>query len=179
MVAIVGGRTKIGAHYVLQREALLRFLTRRTRDPDVAQDLLQETWLRVANGTGAVVDNPRGYLFQVAGNLVTDYFRAEKRRLLRKDEIDALLSVPDELPGPEAVAIGRSDLMTIANAFDELPERQRSILMMSRVEGQTHRAIADHFGVSTRTVEFEIVRALDFCKGRLKEIEPSDSDRSD
>jgi DNA-directed RNA polymerase specialized sigma24 family protein len=37
------GPTKIGAHYMRQRAALLRFLTRHTRDPDIAQDLLQET----------------------------------------------------------------------------------------------------------------------------------------
>jgi RNA polymerase sigma factor (sigma-70 family) len=175
----VDGRTEIRSQYIRQREALLRFFTRHTRNPDIAQDLLQETWLRVTQGSGAVIDNPRSYLFQIASNLAVDYFRSEKRRVLRTEEIDALLSIPDEIPNPEAVAIGRSELTRVTTALDDMPERRRSILLMSRVEGMTHRAIADHFGVSTRTVEFEIVRALSFCRERLKEIPPSDSDRAD
>lgn len=178
-VPVVDGRTKIGAHYIGQREALLRFFTRHTRNPDIAQDLLQETWLRVAQGSGAVVDNPRSYLFQIASNLTVDYFRSEKRRRLRTEEIDALLSIPDEVPGPEAVAIGRSELTLITGALGDMPGRRRSILLMSRVEGLTHRAIAGHFGISTRTVEFEIVRALDFCRARMKEIPSQDSDQTD
>jgi RNA polymerase sigma factor (sigma-70 family) len=175
----VNARTKIGSHYIRQRGALLRFLTRHTRDPDLAQDLLQETWLRVAHMSGAVIENPRRYLFQIAGNLAIDYFRAEKRRRLQTGEVDALLSIPDDEPSPEAVAIGRSDLTVITDALDDMPARRRAILLMSRVEGLTYRAIADHFGISTRTVEFEIVRALDFCRDRLKEIAAPDSDRAD
>jgi RNA polymerase sigma-70 factor (ECF subfamily) len=165
-------KASIWPHYMRQRESLLRFLTRRTRDPDVAQDLLQETWLRVADGSGAVsIENPRAYLFQIASNLTIDYFRTEGRRVLRTEEIEALLSVPDERPGPEAVAIGRSDLAVIASALQDMPARRRSILLMSRVQGLTHKAIADHFAISTRTVEFEIVRALNFCSARIKQIE--------
>jgi RNA polymerase sigma factor (sigma-70 family) len=171
----VDGRARIAAHYLRQREALLRFLTRHTRDSEVAQDLLQETWLRASNGAGAAIENPRSYLFQIASNLATDYFRAEKRRLLRTEEIDALLSVPDDIPTPEAVAIGRSELAVLTQALAAMPQRRRAILLMSRVNGLTHRAIAEHFGVSVRTVEFEIARALAFCRARLTVSHP-DSD---
>jgi RNA polymerase sigma factor (sigma-70 family) len=161
-------RESIWSHYLRQRDALVRFLRRRTRNPDLAEDLAQETWLRVSHGgTSAAIDNPRAYLFRIASNLATDHLRAEARRLL-SDELEALLSVPDDGPGPEAVAIGRSDLRVIAEALAELPARRCRILLMSRVEGQSHRAIAEHFGVSTRTVEFEIVRALAHCSARLR-----------
>jgi RNA polymerase sigma factor (sigma-70 family) len=162
-------RESIWSHYLRQRNALVRFLRRRTRDPDLAEDLAQETWLRVSHGgTSAVIDNPRAYLFRIASNLATDHLRAEARRLLSDEELEALLSVPDDGPGPEAVAIGRSDLRLIADALAELPARRCRILLMSRVEGRPHRAIAEHFGVSTRTVEFEIVRALAHCSARLR-----------
>lgn len=173
-------KASIWLHYIRQREPLLRFLTRRTRDPDVAQDLLQETWLRVADGSGtASIENPRAYLFQVASNLTIDYFRSEGRRVLRREEVEALLGVPDERPGPEAIAIGRSNLTVVASALEDMPARRRLILLMSRVQGLTHRAIADHFAISTRTVEFEIVRALNFCSARMKQTEQTDSDLDD
>jgi RNA polymerase sigma factor (sigma-70 family) len=162
-------RETIWSHYLRQRDALVRFLRRRTNDPDLAEDLAQETWLRVSHsGASAVIDNPRAYLFRIASNLATDHLRAEQRRLLSDKELEALLSVPDDEPSPEAVAIGRSELRLIAGALAELPVRRRRILLMSRVEGRSHRAIAEHFSVSTRTVEFEIVRALAHCSARLR-----------
>jgi RNA polymerase sigma-70 factor (ECF subfamily) len=171
----------IRASYLTHRAQLLRFLTQRTRDPEIAQDLLQETWLRIASGTrpAATIENPRAYLFQIASNLTVDYFRAEGRRVLRADEVETLLTIADEQPGPEAVAIGRSDLAVIAAALQEMPERRRAILVMSRLHGRTHRAIADYFGISTRTVEFEIVRALRVCGARLYQGNSPDSDIDD
>jgi RNA polymerase sigma factor (sigma-70 family) len=166
--AMSNQRESIWSHYLRQRHALVRFLRRRTRDPDLAEDLAQETWLRVSHGaTSAAIENPRAYLFRIASNLATDHLRAEARRLLSDEELDALLSVPDDGPGPEAVAIGRSQLRLIADALAELPVRRRRILLMSRVEGRPHRAIAEHFCVSVRTVEFEIVRALTHCRARM------------
>jgi RNA polymerase sigma factor (sigma-70 family) len=51
----------------------------------------------------------------------------------------------------------------MVDAIAALPERQRRILLMSRLEKQSHSAIASHFDVSTRTVELELKRALTAC----------------
>ena len=158
-------RSNIRAFYLRQREALVRFLTQRTRDAALAEDLAQEAWIRVSQAGGvAAIENPQAYLFRIASNLITDHSRAVARRRLSRGEIDELLQVPEDEPDPEQVAIDRSELQHVLSLLQDLPERQRQILLMSRLERLPHHAIARQFGISTRTVEFELTRALAACR---------------
>jgi len=162
-------RPNIRLFYSRQREALVRFLTQRTRDPALAEDIAQEAWIRINHaGTAAAIDNPQAYLFRIAANLVTDHARAAARRRLTRGEIDELLQVPQDEPDPEKVAIDRSELQLVLAVLQGLPERQRQILLMSRLERLPHRDIAQRFGISTRTVEFELSRALSACRSAEK-----------
>jgi RNA polymerase sigma factor (sigma-70 family) len=154
-------RPSIRLFYLRQREALVRFLTQRTRDRALAEDLAQEAWLRVSQaGAASAIENPQAYLYRVASNLVIDHARAADRRRLTRGEIDEILQVPEDGPDPEKVAIDRSELQHMLSLLRELPERQRAILLMSRLDRLTHHEIAHRFGISTRTVEFELSRAL-------------------
>lgn len=158
-------RPNIRLFYLRQREALVRFLTQRTRDPALAEDLAQEAWIRVSQGGGAsAIANPQGYLFRIASNLVTDHSRAVARRRLTNGEIDEILQLPEDDPDPEQVAVDRSELRRVFALLRKLPERQRQILLMSRLDRLPHHEIARRFGISTRTVEFELSRALLACR---------------
>ncbi len=76
-------RSNIRSFYLRQREALVRFLTQRTRDAALAEDLAQEAWIRVSQAGGvAAIENPQAYLFRIASNLITDHSRAVARRRL-------------------------------------------------------------------------------------------------
>lgn len=159
------------AAYFRHREALRRFLARRTGSAEAAEDLAQDMWLRLAGAAGErPVANPDAYVFRVAANMAIDRGRAEQRRRLTPIEIDALLAVPDEAPGPEAQAAGRAELALLARALAELPARRREILLACRIDGVPHREIATRFGVTTRTVEKEILRALTHCARRMGRV---------
>lgn len=161
-------RDKLLAAFQVRREAVTRFLMRRVRSPEVAEDLTQETWIRIATGSVTVdVANPDAYLFRVAANLAADHARVENRRLT-SDEVDALLDVPADTPDPSEIATGRQEWLELSKALDELPERRREIFRLARIEGMAHRDIAERFDVSTRTVEKDIVKALEFCAIRLR-----------
>jgi RNA polymerase sigma factor (sigma-70 family) len=154
------------AHY---RAALLRFLTRRVGNVEAAKDLTQETWLKLASGPApAGVINPQAYLFRVASNLATDSRRAEQRRALSATDAQALLEIPDQAPDPAATTEGRLQIAALRRALAEMPERRRAIFVLSRVQGLSHREIAERFAISTRTVEKEVVRALYHCAARLE-----------
>ena len=162
-------RSNIRSFYLRQREVLVRFLTQRTRDPALAEDLAQETWIRVSQVGGVTaIENPQAYLFRIASNLVTDHSRAVARRRLTWGEIDEILQIPEDEPDPEKIAIDRSELQRVLGLLQDLPERQRQILLMSRLERLPHHAIARQFGISTRTVEFELTRALTACRPNPK-----------
>jgi RNA polymerase sigma-70 factor (ECF subfamily) len=161
---------KLLAIFTEQREALTRFLTRRLGNMAAAEDLAQEAWLRIARGGTPAIANPRAYLFRIAANLAVDYQRSESRRLLAADEIEALLDIPDEAPDAAAIATARDELIALQRALDELPARRRAIFLAARLGGRTHREIAGDLGVSIRTVEINVQRALEHCADRLGKI---------
>ena len=69
--------TAFEAHY----EELKVFVRRRVRCPAMAADIVQETYVRAVTAkTPPRVDNPRAFLYRVAGNLAIDHLRREQRR---------------------------------------------------------------------------------------------------
>jgi RNA polymerase sigma factor (sigma-70 family) len=147
-------------------EAKLR-LTRRLGSEELASESLHETWLRLNNvGDAGSVERPFAYLLHIAFNIARDRLRAESRRA-RPSEINAVLGVADPAPGPEAQTAARLELAVLARAISDLPERSRTILLASRVEGLTHQAIASRLGISKRTVQYELERTVRVLEARV------------
>ena len=156
--------------YRTQCKALLRFLGRKVGQHDAA-DLAHEAFIRVARADFGQppLHNERGFLFQIAANLAVDHQRAQRRqsRVLTNTEINDLLTVADETPGPERQAQSRGELQGLAAALRELPPRRAEAFRLSRLENLSHAAIATRLGVSLRTVEADVRMALDHCAERL------------
>jgi RNA polymerase sigma factor (sigma-70 family) len=143
-------------------------LTRRLGSPDIADEVLQEAYLRVERmpTIGAVL-HPRTYLFRIALNIAADRRRSEKRRLARS-EIELLLRLEHDELDPERVVEARSSVRTLVEALEDLPPRRRAIFVAARVNGSSIPQIAAHFSISTRFVERELKQALEHCRDRLE-----------
>jgi RNA polymerase sigma-70 factor (ECF subfamily) len=145
------------------RAELVRFLTRRNGKA-AAEDVVQETWLKLhERGDTESWHEPRAVLFTTAANLGTDVQRREARsdRLFARDgELPEAVS-----PGadPESQAQTESELNSVAAALQELPAQCREAFLLNRLEGLTHSEIAKRLGVSTKTVQRHIERALRRC----------------
>lgn len=148
---------------------LLRYFSGRTRSREDSEDLAQEAWIKLSRNGGAALAAPVPYLRRIARSLAIDHSRGSAR-LLTPTEIDTLLDIPDERATPERLLEDRDSLQHLQRAMAELPARQRAMLIASRVEKQRHREIAEAFGVSVRTVELEIRKALDHCGERLAKL---------
>lgn len=144
-------------------------LARRVGSAHLAEDALQDTWLRLEQGGAAIgeVRNPQGYLFRIALNIARDRRRAEQR-LASAEDIEAVMGLADEAPGPAAVVEARSDLAALERALAELPERRRAIFLAAWGEGRPHREIAAQFGLTVRMIDLELARAREHCAARLK-----------
>jgi len=142
-------------------------LTRRLGSAECAGEALQETFLRLEQG-GEIgpVGNPAAYLFRMAMNIAANRRVAENRRLT-VSETDKLLEIPDEAPGPFQLAESRSEIEALKRALAELPERRREIFLAAWIEELPHQVIAKRFGVTTRTIQIELRRALEHCASRL------------
>ncbi|MEM8761416.1 MAG: sigma factor-like helix-turn-helix DNA-binding protein, partial [Pseudomonadota bacterium] len=80
---------------------------------------------------------------------------------------DALLDVADESPTAERSVIARDEMRVVTAAILELPRRRRDIFIAARLTGERYASIAVRYGITTRTVENEVRRALDHCAARL------------
>jgi len=140
---------------------LIALAQTRTGSQAIAEELVQDAWLKLTESRTEEIDNPGGFITQIARNTVTDHLRKERRRA----EIDAELSDilwpnADEI-SPERTLIGREDIQRVRAVLDELPEKTRKIFLMNRVEGISHRRIAALFDMSDEAVYYHIRRALE------------------
>ena len=96
----------------LKHAATLRgYLARKVRDPQLAADLVQESFLRLAEQTrGERIDNSQGYLYRTANNLLIDHVRQEARRKTETVPHEVLADIEDEAAGLEAQAMAQQQV---------------------------------------------------------------------
>lgn len=157
------------AAFFRHQSRLKRYLVGRTRSHHDAEDLSQEAWIKLARNGAAALAAPVPYLMRIARTLAVDHSRGQKHRL-SQHEIDDLISVPDLQPGPDKQIEDRDQVRCLRRVIDELPERQRKMLVAARLEHRRHVDIAREFDVSVRTVEMEIRKAIDYCSSRLETL---------
>jgi len=148
---------------VVEREQsrLRSFIRRRVPDPWDAEDLLQDVFSRLveANRLLMPIDHVTGWLFEVARNRITDFFRKQTPRRfadLSADEAGGALNIEDLLPspdaGPDALYARKLLLDELELAVGELPEDQRSVFVAHELEGRSFKEIAEATGVGVNTL---------------------------
>lgn len=128
-------------------------------DADLAEDVVQETFIRLADHPPADARHVRAWLFTVATNIARDSLRtgSRQRRLLAGDT--ARLDPRHPEPDP-AERLERAEARErVRRALAALSEKERIILLM-REEGFRHREIAEAVGTTTGSVGTLIARAL-------------------
>jgi len=151
---------------------MYRFLLRLTQDPGLADDLFQQTWLRVIEKIGRY-DARRQFepwLFSVARNLTIDYLRQRQPRSLDVVEDSG------ESPAERLAATGLDPLESLleferggvlAAAIAELPVIHREVLTLRFEEELKLEQIADIAGIPVSTVKSRLLRALERLRERL------------
>jgi RNA polymerase sigma factor (sigma-70 family) len=139
---------------------LCRYAARFTGDRDLAEDVVQDTFVRLAERPPRDGTHLRAWLFRVATTVAIDAQRSEQRRLrlVREEPSRSPMGAPPADPQQEAE---RDELRgRVRAALAELSERERSILLM-REEGFAHHEIAAAVGTTTGSVGTMLARALE------------------
>lgn len=148
-------------------DGLVKKLTRRLGSSDFAYEALHETFLRLDRVSDAMpIRSPADYIFRIAINIARDRQKAQNLRVSAA-EIDALLDVSDDGPGPARIVEARSDIDAFKRALAELPDRPRDVLHGVAIEGRSPHDVATRLGVSVRTVESDLKLALSHCANCL------------
>lgn len=154
--------------YAEYGEELHRHLTRKIRCGFTAADLTQEVFVKLLRSQNTTdINNPRAYLYRIASNILADHFRSVTSRhgALHQPLSD---TVVDVMPGPEDALLSRDELMRLQRAIDELPERQREVIMLHKFKGLSYQEIADQLGISKNTVMVHMMRALAHCREQVR-----------
>ncbi len=159
----------VEAHY----DELKSFIAARVSCPSMAADIVQDLWLRAAAAAPVEpVRNVRAYLYSVARNLVIDRMRQERLREAAPLDDSVTEQVASAAPGADAVLEARQDLRALDAAIAELPPKCREVFLLHRGEELSMREIALRLGISERTVEKHIAKALGHCRQRLERERP-------
>ena len=124
--------------------------------PADAADLVQETYLRIAPGDTGSIRHPKAFLLRVAMNLLRDQSRRDRRRLAAQDESSR---GDGHAHQPDAVLLKQLVM--------SMPPLYRDVFVLSRFGGMTYNQIALLQGVSVKTVEWRMSRALEHCARQL------------
>ncbi len=137
-------------------DGIYRFLLKNTGDTDIAQDLVQESFMKLWIRRKEVnFKKSKSYLFSTAYHTMIDHIRKNER----------LTSLEGKEHHLEPVDRHYSDLKEILDiALDRLPDIQRSVVLLRDYEGYSYEEIGEITGLSESQVKVYIYRARLFLK---------------
>ena len=138
------------------------------RDPALAEDVVQDAMIRVWQHYGTFRgDSPiRGWILRITHNTAVSRLRKIK------DESWDPATLPDSVSSAdvERTIEGRSDLVALGKAMEELDELSRSIVVLREIEGQSYEEIAETLEITLPTVKTRLLRARRSLQSSLAEV---------
>jgi RNA polymerase sigma-70 factor (ECF subfamily) len=141
------------------------------REPAVADDLLQVTFMKVHRAKSQFKSDLKvaPWLFAVAARVRLDELR--KRLRLPEDADEEALARADEKLSREAAPPPDADVAeTVRRALDGLPESQRTVIHLHRYEGMTFAEIAQVLGSTPGAIKLRAFRGYETLRVTLKEL---------
>lgn len=155
--------------FLAQRVSLLRTLERMVNNHSTAEDLLQETYLRVARALSErAIDHLEPFVFQTARNLALDHLRARRiqsRTMLEDVPLNVVQSIAAPLSSAEDAAHAEQMLERLNISLSQLTPRQQQIFILSRLHGHSYQEIAEQLSVSLSTVQKDLKLIMAICVG--------------
>jgi len=156
------------------QQRLVRYLLFLTGRRDYAEDLAQETWVRVLQRGGQYNGRQRfePWLFAIARNLAIDYLR-KKQKTVQTDSLpedhDAMPLLPSSGPSPFEAAARSQDAMRLAGRLQILSPLYREALLLRFQEELSLPEIAQVLGAPITTVTSRIYRGLAALRSAFEE----------
>ena len=148
----------------LNFDTVRNYLYYRSGDAELAADLAQETFLKLwEKQPGIDHDRVRGLLFKIAGDQFVSHFR--RQQVMNRFRLNFRPEVA-EVSSEEKV-IYEEMKERYETALARMPEKQRTVFLMSRLDRFKYHEIADRLGLSVKAVEKRMSLALSFLKNEM------------
>lgn len=158
-------RLKSGDHNAFERifhrykSKMAQNAVRVLRSSELSQDLVQELFIRLWEQRSKIdTDKTLGaYLYKIASNLAHDYFRKAGRDQKLREQLLAISPVTYE--PIEKVIYNKEDKLLLDKALSMLPEQQRAVFTLCKVEEKSYQEVAELLNISIGTVNNHLTRA--------------------
>jgi RNA polymerase sigma factor (sigma-70 family) len=137
-------------------ESIFRFILKNVTDDEISRDIVQEAYMRLWNKRKEIpYEKSKTYLFTTAYHLLIDFVRKEKSKQKYLNELNIETSSENNF----------SDLSEIIEeAVTQLPEIQRTVILLRDYEGYSYKEIGDITNLSESQVKVYIYRARTVLK---------------
>jgi RNA polymerase sigma factor (sigma-70 family) len=168
---------RISEAFAREATRLGQFIRARVSDVGVAEDILQDVFSEFVESERRVqpIDQVGAWLFRVARNRITDWFRRRKpeTRAPREGE-QGDLSWEDTFPtpdaGPDELYTRERVLQKLVAALQELPEGQRAVFIAHEFDGMSFQEIAELTGESVNTLLSRKHAAVQSLRKKLRSL---------
>ncbi|WP_245824472.1 RNA polymerase sigma factor [Sphingomonas azotifigens] len=138
------------------RTRLTAYVRKRLRDSEQADDIVQETFVRVVEQERKQrIEQPLAYAFRVADSIL---FARARKGVAQTEPLDAELACT--LPLPEEVLEYRQRLERFEAKLADLPPLRREVFVKRHLDGKSRAEIAEELGLSLEAVKKHLVRAM-------------------
>lgn len=147
----------------LYSDHIFRFILKNIRDDERARDIVQDSYEKLwRNAENVNFEKVKSYLFTTAYHTMIDILRKDNRQTYMDD-----YQLPEDVHDKQY-----SDLAEILNgAVKQLPEIQRTVILLRDYEGYSYREIGDITTLSEAQVKVYIYRARVFLKNYIGKME--------
>jgi RNA polymerase sigma-70 factor (family 1) len=142
------------------------FIYYKLGDVDLAEDFTQEVFIKAWDKRDTIrQETVKSYLYKIAANLTINHFRSAKNRF--ELELDDHHDKPS-IESPQYLMENQEFATQVNNALANLPEGQRTVFLMNRIEDLTYREIAERLKISVKAVEKRMQNALEHLRDVIK-----------
>jgi RNA polymerase sigma-70 factor (ECF subfamily) len=150
------------------KNELFRLALRITLNPAEAEDVVQETMIKVWNRRDQweQIDNIEAFCLTICRNTALDKNRKMANQSQSLD--DNVVETPDTSYGanPEEQAMQHDRIALVRRLIESLPEKQRTVMLLRESEGKSYKEIAQVMGITEEQVKVNIFRARQAVKQR-------------
>jgi RNA polymerase sigma-70 factor (family 1) len=147
-------------------ESIRSFAYYKTSDIDLADDIVQEVFLKLWTNLKNVKDETvKALLYTISSNTIKNHFKHQKvvYNFQKQDQAS------DSDTTDEADSLLRQEELNrkLQDALAEIPEKSRDVFLMNRIEGLTYADIAERLGLSVKAIEKRMSEALSVLRSRI------------
>jgi RNA polymerase sigma-70 factor (ECF subfamily) len=154
---INGNEKSLEVLILRHKQRIFSFILSKVLDRDLAEDIFQDTFIKVINTLKRGAYNEEGkflpWVMRIAHNLIIDHFRRQKRipTFKNTDEFDIFSVISDDVLNIEKQLIKNQILEDVTSLIEELPDDQKEVLVMRLFKDMSFKEIAENTDVSINT----------------------------